>query len=98
MSLDPKPDPDCGICHGTGTVYDWEPYGSANVQRPSPCECVEPPPSECVCYVDTGLTIRREPGESDEDVFKSATAELLKRLQEGTIELAWIIDDECEAE
>lgn len=98
MSLDPRPDPNCGICHGSGELFDWEDYGSTQVRRYYDCECMQPPPSECVVYVDSGLTIRREPGESDEDVFAKATAELLKRLQENTIELAWIIDDETEAE
>ena len=37
---EPKPNPDCSYCHGTGTVYDSVPYGSTNVSMPSECECM----------------------------------------------------------
>lgn len=31
---------DCPYCHGSGTVYDWVPYGMGNVQMPTDCNCV----------------------------------------------------------
>ena len=31
---------DCPLCHGTGTLYDWVPYGMGNVQMPTGCDCV----------------------------------------------------------
>jgi len=35
------PDPNCGVCGGSGEVVDWVPYGSTNVPMYSLCECVE---------------------------------------------------------
>ena len=32
--------PDCPLCHGSGTLYDWVPYGMGNVQMPTGCDCV----------------------------------------------------------
>ena len=32
--------PDCPLCHGTGTLYDWVPYGSGDIQMPIGCDCV----------------------------------------------------------
>ena len=30
----------CPLCHGSGTLYDWVPYGMGNVQMPTGCDCV----------------------------------------------------------
>lgn len=30
----------CPLCHGSGTLYDWVPYGSGDVQMPTGCDCV----------------------------------------------------------
>lgn len=35
------PREDCGMCHGTGVVYDWVPYGMGNVRMPTGCECCD---------------------------------------------------------
>lgn len=32
--------PDCPLCHGSGTLYDWVPYGMGDVQMPTGCDCV----------------------------------------------------------
>ena len=37
---EPKPNPDCSYCHGTGIVTDYVPYGSTNVPMDTECECV----------------------------------------------------------
>ncbi len=39
--LDPKANPDCGYCSGTGVVIDWVDYGSTTVPMESVCECVQ---------------------------------------------------------
>ena len=31
---------DSPLCHGTGTLYDWVPYGMGNVQMPTGCDCI----------------------------------------------------------
>jgi len=33
------PNPDCALCHGTGTVYDSVPWGNGSTSMPSTCEC-----------------------------------------------------------
>ncbi len=30
-----------GICDGSGTVYDYVPYGNGSVRMPVDCECTE---------------------------------------------------------
>jgi hypothetical protein len=41
-----KANPNCRECYGTGTVYDWVPYGIGSITMPSQCDCVV---ASCPC-------------------------------------------------
>ena len=54
-----KADKNCKFCHGSGTVYDWVPYGSTNVSMPSDCECVfDSATDEELKLIDKGAEFR----------------------------------------
>lgn len=36
----PRGLPDCSRCHGSGTLYDWVPYGNGDVRMAIDCYCV----------------------------------------------------------
>lgn len=44
--IDPTPNPYCHYCNGTGTVYQYVPYGDTEVREYIGCECLtdEPDP------------------------------------------------------
>ncbi len=58
MTLHIAPNPHCKFCHGSGTVYDSVDYGSATVQMPSWCGCVEEQIPEDCADADIDITQR----------------------------------------
>ena len=66
-----KPYPGCRLCHGSGTVYDWVPYGMGNTAMPSTCDCV-------LEQVDDGEEFTVVPAEQedyDEEFYRRADYE-----------------------
>lgn len=97
MSLEPRPDPDCGICHGEGTVYDLVPYGSTNVQMPYPCECMHTPRAKVTIYLDSPVEVIREPNETDEELWEKAARAFYDMIA-APGRLDWRIEDEEDLE